>query len=57
MKKEQLKKLLKLKDIKQILNKKNPKKKKISNNLNKELKNFVPKINYEARASGVSLFT
>jgi hypothetical protein len=57
MKKEQLKQLLKLKDIKQILNKKKTKKKKISKNLNKELKNFIPKINYEARANGVPLFT
>jgi hypothetical protein len=55
MKKTQLLNLLKLNDIKQRKKKKptKPKKKKI---LNKELRNFIPKIDYEGRANGELLF-
>jgi hypothetical protein len=55
MLKENLLKILKLNNIKP--NKNKPTKKKIKKNLNKKLKNFIPKINYDGRTNGVLLFT
>jgi hypothetical protein len=59
MKKEQLMKLLKINEIKSNKKKHNKKKinSKINKNLNRELKNFVPKNNLDAQVNGLLLFT